>query len=296
MTTKSETVFLFPIVFLLLLSSCKKTGVGEEMAYFDRLIDSTYKQKDYNRLVMLTDSLLMTGDISDAKACYWQGCAYDRLKQKDKANEYWTLAMKHAEESDNIVDGEYYEKSASRLANLLCLERDFKGVLKMAMPAVKYLEEHKRDTTSDYINLLIYIGLSQVSTGANEEDTENAFFIACQKHKENISRTHTDEAYKDAIAGLINIAYYCIQAEKYKAALYYTGSFGELLGEYQQRPDVDETYIDKQIGRYTIYKAQALQKLGRTKDAADTYKVFLDTKFSQTSEGYALAQNYQSER
>lgn len=260
----------------------------------NRLLDTAYKQKDYDRLMLLADSLHSAGDISDAKMYYWQGYAYDRKKDSPNASSSWRKAMAAAISSGSADDEVMYEKAATRLSNLLCVSGDYAGTLEVSLPAIKRIEELKRDTTSDYVNLLIYTGLCQTTVGKPEHDTENAFFIANKKHLENIQRNRCDATYKEAIAGLVNIAYYCVNAKKYEAALYYTGSFGELLAEYQHRPGVDTVYIDRQIGRFTAYKAQALYMVGRRREAADTYNAFLETHFCHSAEGQKLAETYQS--
>ena len=271
-------------------------GCGANTASTDegnQLITAAYKQKDYQRLLTLADSLEHSGDLITSTANYWKGYASDRLKQKDAAVGYWQAAIDAAAKSDSEENLDIYVKAASRLANLLCLSGDYEGTLSMAQPVTERLEQLKCDSTSDYINLLIYIGLSQVSTGVSEEDAQVGFLRACRKHRENIDNRKTDDAYKDAIAGLVNIAYYCVQAGKYESALYYTSNFGDLLIEYEQRTGVDQNYVDRQVGRYTIYKAWALDHTGRKQEAAETYKAFLATHFSTTPEGQKLAANYQ---
>jgi len=257
------------------------------------LVETAYKQKDYQRLMTVTDSLEHTGDLLNATANYWRGYACDRQKQKSEAIAYWQKAISDAAKSESPENLDIYVKSASRLANLLVLNRDYKATLDMANPVVERLEALKCDSTSDYINLLIYIGLSQVSMGMSEQNTQVGFLRACRKHRENIDKHHTDAAYKDAIAGLVNIAYYCVTAGNYESALYFTSNFGDLLIEYEQRSEADQQYVDRQVGRYTIYKACALNKLGRMDEAAEAYRAFLATNFSTTSEGQKLAQDYQ---
>lgn len=287
----SLLVILITIVTII---SCSKGVSKEQKMRNKQMMEAAQKQKDYNKVLQLADSLEAEGCMSQAQACYWRGYAYDRMKEKDKAEAYWRQAMDIVSKSGSNEDIDMYEKSASHLANLLCLNSDFKGTLQMALPAIKLLDEQKRDTTSDYVNLLIYIGLSQVSTGASEDDAESAFLLARKKHQENIARNRNDATYKEAIAGLVNIAYYCVNAGKYQAALYYTSSFGELLSEYQHRPEADAAYMDRQVGRYTIYKAKALKMLGRRREASNTYDAFLATDFSKTGEGKHLAEEYQT--
>ena len=291
--TKSWSLLVL-LIALVTVVSCSRGVSKEQKMKNQQLLEDAQKHKDYNKVLQLADSLEAEGCMSQAQACYWRGYAYDRMKERDKAESYWKQAMEIVSKSGNNEDLDMYEKSASHLANLLCLNRDFEGTLAIAVPAVKLLEEQKRDTTSDYVNLLIYIGLSQVSTGASEDDAESAFLLANKKHQENIARNRNDATYKEAIAGLVNIAYYCVNAGKYQAALYYTSSFGELLGEYERRPEADAVYVDRQVGRYTIYKAKALKMLGQNREAANTYEAFQATEFSKSSEGKHLAEEYQT--
>jgi len=287
---KALSSLLTPIMAVILTAMW---GCAAKTASTDagkQLIQQAYQQKDYRRLTALADSLEHTGDLLPATADYWRGYACDRMQQKEQAIGYWQSAIKAAALSESDENTDIYVKSASRLANVLCINGDYQGTLEMALPVVQRLETLKCDTTSDYVNLLIYIGLSQVSTGMPEQDTQVGFLRACRKHRENIDKHHTDAAYKDAIAGLVNIAYYCVKAGQYEPALYFTGNFGDLLIEYEQRAGIDQKYVDRQVGRYTIYKACALSKLGKRQEAAETYKAFLDTDYSKTPEGQQLAE------
>lgn len=275
---------------LITLGSCGERASSEEAL---AKIEEAYKAKDYQTLIKLVDDYEAVGDLLPSTANYWRGYVSDRQKKKPQAAGYWQKAIESASLSDDAEDVDILVRSASYLANQYCVSGQYKDVLTMAQPVVARLEELKCDTTSDYINLLIYIGLCQVSTGLSEDEAHQGFLRACEKHRQNIDRTHSDDAYKDAIAGLVNIAHYCVTAKKYEPALYYTRNFGELLIEYEQHPGADSAYVDRQVGRYTIYKACALKQLGRQAEAEETYHAFLNTKFSQSAEGKKLSENYQ---
>ena len=278
---------------IMMLTACGHV-TKEQKEQADQTMEAIRQSKEYDKMLLMADSLESLKWLSAAKAYYWRGYASDRLKDKEKAAEYWTKAMEAADQSRDKGDQEIYVKAASRLANLLCIKGDYEGTLRVAQPVAKRLEEEKRDTTSDYENLLIYIGCCQAVMGESVQEAENNFDRAYKNHMENIERNHSDEAYKNAIAGLINIAYYCVFAKNYKYALYYTRHFGELLGEYEQRPGVSADYIDRQLGRYDIYKAQALKGLGKLEEAAEVFEAYQETRFSQTPEGQSLAEDYLS--
>lgn len=291
--TKTRLLKLSAIVAAtLLVTACGGSGKSQEA---EQLIETAYQQKDYQRIQQLADSLEAEGDLQKGKADYWRGYACDRQKDKKQAEQYWRAALTETEGSTAPADLEIYAKSASRLANLLSINGNYEETLQMALPVAERLEKLQCDTTSDYVNLLIYIGCCQVCVGNVANDTDYGFYRALKKHRENIDKNHSDAAYKDAIAGLINIAYICVKVGKYQDALDYTRHFGELLSEYEYRPGVSADYIDRQLGRYDIYKAQALTGLGRRAEAAEVMESFRMTNFSKTPEGRAFAENSDDE-
>ena len=204
---KQSRVWLLIIVAAMLTAACSSGPSKEQSAKAGRMIETAHKARDFNRLLTLSDSLEKQGCLTQAEAYYWKGYASDKMKKNRLAEFYWKTALEAASNSTNKEDLDTYAKTASRLANLLSVRGDYKGALKIALPAAQRLEELKCDSTSDYVNLLIYIGCCQAVTGNNESDADDLFKRAYQKHKDNISKTHSDAAYKDAIAGLINIAY-----------------------------------------------------------------------------------------
>lgn len=280
---------------LLLLTACGGSSKSSRLQA-DQQIESLYQSRDYQHLLLLCDTLEGQGSLSAVKANYWRGYAADRLKQREAAERYWQAALQAGAETRDAEDLALYAKTAARLANLFSVRGRYADVLTLAQPVVARLETLECDTTSDYVNLLIYIGCCQAAEGQQVEESDHGFYRAYRKHVENIQRTHSDAAYKDAIAGLITVAYYCVQAERYQEALRYTSGFGELLGEYEQRPDARKDYVDKQLGRYNFYKYQALRGLARNEEAQQALDTFLQTDFSRSPEGLALTKQFQDQK
>ena len=280
------------LITILLLTACSEEDKQELSKKADSLIETAYKKKDYNQILQLADSLERTGIITPAKAYYWLGYASDRMKKLRMAEFYWKASMDAAAKSTSEENVDFYAKSASRLTNLLSVRGDYESALKIAIPASQRLEQLECDSISDYVNLLIYIGCCQAGLGYSGESTFDGFERAYKIHLNNIENDHTDEAYKNAIAGLVNIAYACNQTKNYMAALNWIGHFGELLGEYEQRPSTDGDYVDKQVARFAIYKAIALEGLDRKTEAANVYENYLNTDYSQTPEGRINANDY----
>ena len=287
-----KLTFFTVLLAATIIIGCEDKPTPEQIAKDNELIESARKNKDYGQILQLADSLERMEVLAPTKAYYWLGYASDRLKRMRMAEFYWKSSLDAAAKSTSDEDMDIYAKSASRLTNLLSVRGDYENALKIAIPAAQRLEKLECDTTSDYVNLLIYIGCCQAGLGYSSESTEDGFKRAFNKHLHNIEKNHTDEAYKNAFAGLINIAYACNYTKNYNAALNWISKFGELLGEYEQRPSTDGDYIDKQVARFDIYKAIALEGLDRKDEAAKVYEQFLETKYSKTPEGHINANDY----
>ena len=279
---------LFTIHFSLFTSSCSSKPNQEESDRAMQQIEAARKAKDYQRLMVLADSLQDCGSLTSAQSYYWLGYASDRTSRHRMAEFYYNTAVKEA----GTDDPEILAKATSRLANLMALRGDYENGLKLATPVVRQLEEQHCDTTSDYVNLLIYIGCCQAGLGTSGDATADGFDRAYEKHLDNVKKQRTDESYKNAFAGLINIAYACNHTDNYRDALKWNGHLSEMLSEYEQRPGVNPDYVDKQQARYSLYQAQALEGLGKTDEAAKAFNTFLTTNYAKTPEGRIMANDY----
>ena len=259
-----------------------------------RLIENAHDAKDYKSLMRQADSLMKAKGLTEAEAYYWQGYAYDHTMQHRMAEFYWKMAIAQTSNATAPEDLAIYAKSASRLANVLSLRGEYEAALQAAEPVVKRLEELKCDTTSDYTNLLIYVGCCQPSSRQSKDVSSDYFERAYQKHMKNIEEHRSDEAYKDAIAGVVNITYFYNKTESYKDALKWVGRYAELIRQYELRNDINPNYVDRQWARYDIYRATALDGQGQKDEAAEVYRHYLTTYYSQTPEGRIAANDYLS--
>lgn len=291
MITKKLTTRVFSILIPLsafLFFSCSDKPSQEQMTKAEQQIENAHKMRDYQLLMRLADMLEADGSLTSARAYYWRGYASDRTNRRRMAEFYYNTALKEA----GTDDPEILAKATSHLTNLMALRGDYENGLKLATPVVRQLEELQCDTTSDYVNLLIYIGCCQAGLGQTGDATADGFEKAYEKHLDNVKKNRTDEAYKDAIAGLINITYACNFTGSHRDAIKWNTHLSELLNEYEQRPGVNPDYVDKQQARYSLYQAQAMEGLGKADEAAKAFDTFLTTDYAKTPEGRILANDY----
>ena len=289
----NKKLYLLLIVAVIsLVISCTASSGEQELTKAQKLIEEIVNSHDNERLAKVADSLLLTGDLRKGESNFWQGFAYYWMKQNEVAKYHWETALKATENSSNPNDVKFYARSASYMASLMCRFGDFALALQTCMPAVNYLEQIKADTTSDYTNLLIFTGCCRAHFDIGDSSVVSMFDKAYEMHLRNIKKNKSMEAYRDAIAGLENIAYGWVSERNYQQGLRWSERVGKLVSDYRSLFPTDVDYIDKQWSRFKIYRAIILEIMGLHEDAARDYRDYQATNFSTTMEGLTNAAEY----
>ncbi len=256
------------------------------------MIKVASEAKDYERIQSLADSLEKAGDISKGESNYWQGYANYQLGQRELAEFFWQEAIRVTENSTDANDLVYYAKSASYLTSQLCRYAEYAAALHTVLPIINRLEKIQCDTTSDYTNLLIFAGCCQIYFNKEDSSAIDMLERAYQMHIDNIRQKASKTAYRDAMAGIVNITYIWIYTKGYEKGLLWVERMGNLIQEYNKIYVDDKKYIDKQWARYKIFLAISLEGVGRHNEAELAYKEYLQTRFSNTMEGWTDASDY----
>ena len=292
-----KRISLLSVVGILLLTmiGCggKSAGVKRQQATADSLIHVAYRENQYERIEMLADSLRNAGDISDMKSSYWLGYANDKLMRKRLAEFFWNTGMATFNPDDDKEDAELYAEMASRLAGLKCTLGEYEAALKVARTAVSQLQQMGCDTTSNYTNLIIYIGYCQSRFGLNRSTAANTLEEAYQQHLGYIHQQASSDAYRLAIIGLTNICYNYSDMCEFKNLLFWANRYDSLVSCYDKTGLANDNYIDKQHGRSCVFRAKALEGLGKRSEADRAFAAFRETHYSQTPDGAILAADYQ---
>lgn len=292
---KRPVIYLF-VLLLTFLTGCKggggKNEQQEQRRIAEDMVYAAYQAKDYPRIIALVDSFKADGNFSEGKACYWLGYAYDRMKQKRMAELYWRTGIAAVENSTDDEDVRVYAGIANRLTGLLNTWAEYEAALKVAVPAVERLRSLNCDSTSEYTNMLIYIGCCQVRFGLGENKANEKLEEGYRAHLHLIKNHPNATNYRDAIIGVINISYTLMEMGDYEQALHWLDRFSKLIEEYEKQKDANPDYADKQWARYHIYHARALEGSGHQEEAASAYKEFRKSDFYQTAEGKILASDY----
>ena len=282
-------------MLLLTITGCgtNSSSRSTQQQEADSLIKVAYRANDYSRLEILADSLRNAGLISDMKSSYWLGYANDKLMRKRIAEFFWNTGMAAFNPDEDKEDAELYAEMASRLAGLKCTLGEYEAALKVAQTAVSQLQQMGYDNTSNYTNLIIYIGYCQSRFGLNKETAAQTLEQAYQQHLGYIRQQPSSDAYRLAIIGLTNICYNYSEMCDLENLLFWANRYDSLVSCYDKTGLAPEAYIDKQFGRSCVFRAKALEGLGRSSEADSAFASFRQTHYSQTSDGAILAADYQ---
>ena len=263
--------------------------VVKPMVNADSLINVAHKNHDYNRLLELADTLQVLGEITDIQADYWRGYVYQRQRKMRLAEKYWYQAVNaeiHGEEGLT-----YYAKAANRLSGALLLKGEYEATMRVAVPALDKMRDADYRDNSDFAYLLVAVGCCQLKLGSPSEAEEN-FTKAHDLFLKTIDSDPCRANYASAIAGLITITDNYLQQNQFNKGYDWMLKFMELLDEYEQQPNPDADFIDKQRARLNIYLATTLEGMGRAAEAELAFDDAMKSDYVQTNEGKLTAINY----
>ena len=285
----NKTILFFVTLAAVLFTSCGEHHVTQRHVAVDSLINVAYQARNYDSILSLADLHQQEGTLSTIEACYWRGYAYSRQRKIRMAEIEWKRAVAQPIESDE--DLVYYAQSANRLTGLLYLKAEYGQAIQVALPAIQLLKEMGYTKNNDYFNLLTFIGGCELKLDQPEEAANN--FAQVWKGFQQITKSiHSIDSYTSSIVGLVTIVDAYIQTGHYQEALDWTTHLGNMLQQCRQLPGVRDSYIDKQWARLCLYRASALEGLGKKEEAAQSYQFALQTQYAQTGDGKVEASNY----
>lgn len=271
--------------------SCSEDNKKVELTpHTDSLIKTAYDARDYQQMLSILDQEEDSGSVAGIQSSYWRGYAYSRLQMNRQAENHWKKALTFEISSDE--DAKFYGMAASHLSTLLLLKGDYEGTINVCIPVLAKLKKKGYTMSPDYACLFASIGSCQLHLGKEKEAKEN-YDHAYEIYLNIIqAQNSSSESCSNAIIGIITITDNLLHFEQYSDAFSWTERFAELLKQYEQQPDAKPSFIDKQSARLNLYRACALEGLGRQPEAALAYHAALKTKYAKTGDGKIEATKY----
>ena len=282
-------ILLTAVLMAVILTACDHKVEKVDDVNADSLINVAHKRHQYDRLLELADTLQATGHITSIHANYWRGYSYSRQRMLRLSEKYWREAVNS--EIHNLEDLRYYAKSANRLSGDLLLKGEYEATMKVAVPAMEKMAEAHYLTNSDYAYLKAAVGCCQLKMGSPDEAVTN-FNQAYNLFYEVVEKEPFRSNFRTAIAGIIKITEAYIQANRFREAYEWTEKFKTFLDYYKQTSDPEPDFVDKQQARLNIYRASALEGLGKHAEARKAYDEAMKSNYAQTGEGKVESISY----
>jgi len=244
---------------------------------------------DYARMEVLIDSFAQTGDINEMDINRWRGVVAYHQKQFNASEKYYRQALEC--EVKTSQDQKNYNKCARRLSELLLVRGDYEGSLKVAVPAVKKIDETKIGSDIDYAILLNNIGCCQLNLGRDQE-AKTSFEEARQHYINRWTTDTTSRGFQEAVLGTVYTSQAYINTRRYADAIYWINRTEMLLDKYRQCADARTEYFDEYQGRIEVMRAVAMESLDSTEKAAEAFLRFQKTAYSKTAAGHINGNDY----
>lgn len=287
---KLRQVIFIALCFTLVMASCQKVKNREiRSAHADSVLFDAGAVMNYARMEVLIDSFAKTGDINEMNVNRWRGVLAYHQKQFTASEKYYRQALDC--EVKTSLDQKNYNKCARRLSELLLVRGDYEGALKVAVPAVKKIDETKIGSDIDYAILLNNIGCCQLNLGRDQE--AKASFEEARQHYINRWTTDTtSRGFQEAVLGTVYTSQAYINTRRYADAVYWIDRTEMLLDKYRQREDARKEYFDEYQGRIEVMRAVAMESLDSTEKAAEAFQRFQKTAYSKTAAGHINGNDY----
>ena len=295
---KKTVLCILTAALVLVAASCAKKQPARnatETARADSLMEVAHLAHDNDRILVLADSLEATGDFSRIKADYWRGYSYYSRWNQHKCQEYWYEAL--ALEARDREDLAFQGRSANRLSDVLVNKGDFEAALRVALPAIKWMQEEDMTVCRDYAFLHVSVGCCELNNHHLElaesyfKTADDLFLLLVEDNGEDGGATHEDNL-KSAVAGYTTIARHYLEENRFAQVLKWVERLEYVMEDYKRQPETTAASIDRRETLGLIFKASALEGLGRTEEAADVYALALQNPFCSSPQGKVESAKY----
>jgi signal transduction histidine kinase len=278
----------FSILFL--LTACQhKNTMMTKASVADSIINDAATKKDYERVLLITDSLEDNGDMTQMEADMKRGWAYHKMRRFTKAEEYYRKVI--TSRRHTIADERAYQNAAAYLADLLYIRHDYEGSLRVAAPVVEELDEKDAGTDEAMTLLLTCVGRCQMKLG-NIEEASNTFERAYMCNLRALQADPSGTKMKNAIIHTANITIRFLNPQSLNISAMWLARTEKLLEQYAASSSAEEAFVDEYHARLHIYKAYTYQHTGRSHEALAEYEAFTKTDYAQSDDGLSDACEY----
>ena len=279
------------ICVAILFSACHQQSEPREkrVSTADSLLDAASRVRDYDRMIVLADSLESARTISYIEANLRRGYAYHKKKEFASAEPYYKKVLDA--KATNADDKDVQQKAAGYYADMLFIKHDYDGALRIAVPMVQELEKSPDENIDAIILLLSTIGRCQMKLNRQKEAAET-FQKDYEYNLKNAAADSSGYMLKNAVVHTANVAIRYLNIDSFPQAHLWLDRTQDLLKQYSTHPNTIKKFVEEYNARMNIYNSYTLQKMGNDEEAAAAYQDFLDSDYAKSDDGMADACSY----
>lgn len=253
-------------------------------------LEQYQEERDYEKILALTDSLESEGTMTDVQANYWRGESYLIKGDRPEAVRHFQMALNgDIQRRENYHA--YYMAASAISDMLLSWRNDAQGALETAIPAVKTMEARGHTGEPDYSDMLYTIGLCQIRLNMYDEGGKTLAHAMDIFDSLAEKDTIGNVAYS-RIVMLINIAIPYLGKSHLEEADYWLNRSEKALEQYAALPIASLQRVDRSRGRILILSAEVKERMGHSQEAAKAYEEAMNTDFGKTTDGRIDATGY----
>jgi signal transduction histidine kinase len=244
----------------------------------DTIVSDIGDQRDYTRLIAVTDSFEQAGDLTPVKAIFYKSIAYNLMGQHRSAlHLYYQLATIDTKELKTQADLECYIYSYKDYVRLLCDMRRYDRALREAYNADSKLKEAGYDTFVNHQDIAQMMGESQLYL-AQTKQALKSFDKSLQAIEERLNTYNDPLDLRECQKTMNAITLVLINRRLYNEVAPWIQRQDSLFVIADKHPHRDSVFVDEMKAEISYSKALLAHAQGRTNDAERAFAEYQSTQ------------------
>ena len=255
--------------------------VGSEgYNHADSVVSDIGDERDFERLLVVTDSFERAGELTPIRAIFYKTIAYNIMgQQRNALNLYYKLAAIDVKALESQADIESYIYSYKDYVRLLCNMRRYDRVLREAYHADRKLKEAGYDSFVDHQDIAQMIGECQLYLNQAPQAAEH-FAKSLQTMRKRLVTNHDPLDLLECQKTMNAIARGYIHTGRYDEATPWIARQDSLFAAADNHPQRDSVYVDEMKAEINYSKALLAHAQGREAEAERAFADYQSTELA----------------
>ena len=277
--------FVITLLVLLAVASCSNQQ-GQPKAFADTdgyneadsVISAIGDERDYPRLLEVTDSFVRMGELTLVRAIFYKTIAYNLMGQsRTSLHLYYQLSKIDVNTLTTQADIESYMYSYKDYVRVLCDMKRYDRALREAYAADRKLKKAGYDSFVNHHDIAQIIGECQLYLGQADEAAQS-FEKSLQGVQIRLKTFHDPLDYRECQKTMNAIARTYIHTKRYQEAIPWIERQDSLFTIADMHPQRDSVFVDEMKAEINYSKALLAHALGRSAEAEQAFATYQSTQ------------------